>query len=194
MNDSIIARLQECSKQLKLGFSITESRKWTAEAFCLELVAQYGHFTFALAAENLWYNRPIILSYLSIEDELCDMFFQIFNLANLYSIELANEAKELHLDQTLGSNCTLSTVTECFSNSIGILCDCVLREKSYKDYGGQNDSQLSELIRRQICILFSSAIQLSIILDIDIEKSFVQMVVDASAYLEKWKIHNIHEE
>lgn len=194
MNDSLIIRLQGCSRQLKLGFAITERRKWTAEAFCLELAAQYGHFTFALAAENLSYNRPMILSDISIKDELCDVFFQIFNLANLYSIELANEVKEFHLEQVLGNICTLSTITEGFSNSIGILCDCILRQKSYKDYGGQNNSQLSELIRMQISILFSLAIQLSIILEIEIEESFMKMVADASAYLEEWKDHDKHEE
>lgn len=184
MNDSLIIRLQECSRQLKLGFAITERKKWTAEAFCLELAVQYGHFTFALDAEKLSYNRPLILSDLSIKDELCDIFFQIFNLANLYSIQLANEVKTIHLEQVFGDSCTLSTIKGGFSNSIGILCDCILRQKNYKDYGGKNDSQITELIRMQICFLFSLAIQLSVSLEIDIEENFMKMAADASAYLE----------
>lgn len=131
-----LKKYQIISYNLKNKFKITEKRPWNSEIFLVELYVQMGHFAFLLLKKGQGIVRPFLLQDSSVEDELCDITFQLMNLANNLGICLVR-AYDDYADKVIHSNVdSVSDLSLILVDAIGLISDCVLSLDEYKDPRG----------------------------------------------------------
>lgn len=131
-----LKKYQIISYNLKNKFKITEKRPWNSEIFLVELYVQMGHFAFLLLKKGQGIVRPFLLQDSSVEDELCDITFQLMNLANNLGICLVR-AYDDYADKVIHSNVdSVSDLSLILVDAIELISDCVLSLDEYKDPRG----------------------------------------------------------
>lgn len=136
-----LKKYQIISYNLKNKFKITEKRPWNSEIFLVELYVQMGHFAFLLLKKGQGIVRPFLLQDSSVEDELCDITFQLMNLANNLGICLVR-AYDDYADKVIHSNVdSVSDLSLILVDAIGLISDCVLSLDEYKDPRGLDENR-----------------------------------------------------
>ena len=139
-----LKKYQIISYNLKNKFKITEKRPWNSEIFLVELYVQMGHFAFLLLKKGQGIVRPFLLQDSSVEDELCDITFQLMNLANNLGICLVR-AYDDYADKVIHSNVdSVSDLSLILVDAIGLISDCVLSLDEYKDPRGLDENRYKD--------------------------------------------------
>lgn len=177
---------QRQAKRLKDAFKKTEDKTWTIETLCLELIVQFGHLVYVNWKDVLLQNEPYILVSTSLSDELCDVFFQVLNIANCLDIDiekiLISEKEEMILFTD-----SLEEIMVQLNNSMGILFDSVLRLQKYKESQHFEDKLLKNVLDHQIVILVQAVEKLAYIYNIDIYDEYTKMISSSYEYLEQYE-------
>lgn len=180
-----IREFQRQAKRLKDAFKKTEDRTWTIETLCLELIVQFGHLVYVNWKDVLLKNEPFILVSPSLSDELCDVLFQVLNIANCLDIDIEGVLLSEKEDMLLFSD-SLEEIMIQLNNSIGILFDSILRLKKYKESQHYGDKLLKKEINHQIVILVQAVEKLGFIFNIDIYEEYSKMISSSYGYLEQY--------
>ncbi|MBD8917670.1 MAG: hypothetical protein EGR90_04740 [Lachnospiraceae bacterium] len=181
-----IREFQKQAKRLKDAFKKTEDKTWTIETLCLELIVQFGHLVYVNWKDVLLQNEPYILVSPSLSDELCDVLFQVLNVANCLDIDIETVLISEKEDMLLYTD-SLEEIMIQLNNSIGILFDSILRLQKYKESQHYGDKLLKKELNRQIVILLKAIEKLGYISNIDIYDEYSKMISSSYEYLEQYE-------
>lgn len=188
-----LKKYQIISYNLKNKFKITEKRPWNSEIFLVELYVQMGHFAFLLLKKGQGIVRPFLLQDSSVEDELCDITFQLMNLANNLGICLVR-AYDDYADKVIHSNVdSVSDLSLILVDAIGLISDCVLSLDEYKDPRGLDENRYKDKIRYTIIFIISILFKISYIFEIDLTYSYKKMLMQSESYLKDYNRNVVSE-
>lgn len=175
-------KYQETSRELKNQFKRTESRDWNIQTICLEFMVQLGHLSYMLYKNEETLPCPFIKDEENISDEVCDLFFQIFNLANFINLDLSKELSERARSLEI-KMFEPSKIIIFIDHHIGNLCDCLLLLEGYKQRSDVDRNTLIKKIKDNIIKIYIYVFNLSKVLNIEVDSSFNMMLIDANNYL-----------
>ena len=188
-----LKKYQIISYNLKNKFKITEKRPWNSEIFLVELYVQMGHFAFLLLKKGQGIVRPFLLQDSSVEDELCDITFQLMNLANNLGICLVR-AYDDYADKVIHSNVdSVSDLSLILVDAIGLISDCVLSLDEYKDPRGLDENRYKDKISYTIIFIISILFKISYIFKIDLTYSYKKMLMQSESYLKDYNRNVVSE-
>lgn len=188
-----LKKYQIISYNLKNKFKITEKRPWNSEIFLVELYVQMGHFAFLLLKKGQGIVRPFLLQDSSVEDELCDITFQLMNLANNLGICLVR-AYDDYADKVIHSNVdSVSDLSLILVDAIGLISDCVLSLDEYKDPRGLDEKRYKDKISYTIIFIISILFKISYIFEIDLTYSYKKMLMQSESYLKDYNRNVVSE-
>mgnify|MGYP005766860145 CR=1 FL=1 len=188
-----LKKYQIISYNLKNKFKITEKRPWNSEIFLVELYVQMGHFAFLLLKKGQGIVRPFLLQDSSVEDELCDITFQLMNLANNLGICLVR-AYDDYADKVIHSNVdSVSDLSLILVDAIGLISDCVLSLDEYKDPRGLDENRYKDKISYTIIFIISILFKISYIFEIDLTYSYKKMLMQSESYLKDYNRNVVSE-
>lgn len=188
-----LKKYQIISYNLKNKFKITEKRPWNSEIFLVELYVQMGHFAFLLLKKGQGIVRPFLLQDSSVEDELCDITFQLMNLANNLGICLVR-AYDDYADKVIHSNVdSVSDLSLILVDAIGLISDCVLSLDEYKDPRGLDENRYKDKICYTIIFIISILFKISYIFEIDLTYSYKKMLMQSESYLKDYNRNVVSE-
>lgn len=173
---------------LKNKFKVTEKREWNSLVVCLELMVQIGHLNFVLLQEQNTpdLHTPFIKDDTSVEDEICDIFFQLLNLANFLQINLSLTCKS-HKSDTRNSYCSLYENILNLSNCAGNIADAALMLYNYKDSRNLDRESLISCIKLCIFKIMDYLSNIGSYFSINIDVSFRNMIRESEKYLSLYK-------
>ena len=188
-----LKKYQIISYNLKNKFKITEKRPWNSEIFLVELYVQMGHFAFLLLKKGQGIVRPFLLQDSSVEDELCDITFQLMNLANNLGICLVR-AYDDYADKVIHSNVdSVSDLSLILVDAIGLISDCVLSLDEYKDPRGLDENRYKDKISYTIIFIISILFKISYIFEIDLTYSYKKMLMQSESYFKDYNRNVVSE-
>lgn len=188
-----LKKYQIISYNLKNKFKITEKRPWNSEIFLVELYVQMGHFAFLLLKKGQGIVRPFLLQDSSVEDELCDITFQLMNLANNLGICLVR-AYDDYAYKVIHSNVdSVSDLSLILVDAIGLISDCVLSLDEYKDPRGLDENRYKDKISYTIIFIISILFKISYIFEIDLTYSYKKMLMQSESYLKDYNRNVVSE-
>ena len=188
-----LKKYQIISYNLKNKFKITEKRPWNSEIFLVELYVQMGHFAFLLLKKGQGIVRPFLLQDSSVEDKLCDITFQLMNLANNLGICLVR-AYDDYADKVIHSNVdSVSDLSLILVDAIGLISDCVLSLDEYKDPRGLDENRYKDKISYTIIFIISILFKISYIFEIDLTYSYKKMLMQSESYLKDYNRNVVSE-
>lgn len=188
-----LKKYQIISYNQKNKFKITEKRPWNSEIFLVELYVQMGHFAFLLLKKGQGIVRPFLLQDSSVEDELCDITFQLMNLANNLGICLVR-AYDDYADKVIHSNVdSVSDLSLILVDAIGLISDCVLSLDEYKDPRGLDENRYKDKISYTIIFIISILFKISYIFEIDLTYSYKKMLMQSESYLKDYNRNVVSE-
>ena len=179
---------------LKSKFKVTEEKEWDSLTICLELMVQIGHLNFVLLREKNSpdLHIPFIKDDTLIEDEICDVLFQLLNLANFTEINLIGVWKSREFDSK-NLNCSLYENMLNLSNYAGNISDALLMLYNYKDSRDLDKDILIERIKLCVIKMINHLNNICKNFDINIDVSFKNMIKESEEYLSLYKEHNNNE-
>lgn len=176
-------KYQSIAHSLKMQFKKTEKNTWNISSVCLEYIVQLGHLIYIENKDSSHYIVPFIKDNGSLEDEICDLMFQTFNLANFCGLNLSNELSKL---DTAPSYLTSMEIVYVIINYLGNLCDCILILSKYKDRSYLKEDVITKRLIENIVNLYICIYALAECYKLDVYRSFDKMLKDTNQYLESY--------
>lgn len=137
--------------------------------------------------------RPFLLQDSSVEDELCDITFQLMNLANNLGICLVR-AYDDYAYKVIHSNVdSVSDLSLILVDAIGLISDCVLSLDEYKDPRGLDENRYKDKISYTIIFIISILFKISYIFEIDLTYSYKKMLMQSESYLKDYNRNVVSE-
>lgn len=175
-------KYQEISRHLKERFRKTESRDWDIQTTCLEFIVQLGHLSYVLYKNQESLPCPFIKDDGNIADEVCDLFFQTFNLANFINLNLSKELAEISLSSET-KMLEPSKIIILINHYIGNFCDCILTLEGFKERSDIDNNTLIKKAKDNINTIYTYIFNLAKILNIKADSSFQKMLLHTDSYL-----------
>lgn len=179
-------KYQEISGCLKERFRKTESKKWNIRTTCLEFIVQLGHLNYVIYKNCCDLPCPFIKDTENISDEICDLLFQTFNLANCINLNLSEELVKtsLNLKKEMMNR---SEIIIFIIHHIGNLCDCVLILEGFKERSNIDNQALINRAKDNIITIYIYLFDLAKMLNIQLDSSFEKMLSDTDNYLRTYE-------
>lgn len=167
----------ECN-ELREGFYKLEQKKWTSIVYWSELSIQLQHFVLATSdSKNKNAIKESFRNICDIEDEICDVVYQIINILKIYNLKIESNMT-CNLEYSSESELKEFCVVLC-----GQIGDAILRIDFYKHNNGRSFFSEKELILKNCFYIMYLIFQYSHCKKINMRKAFNEMITNAKNYI-----------
>ena len=94
-----IQELVKQTKELQKLFRQAEHKPWTIDTFVMELLAETGTLADSIMIKEQYRKPRPIQPQINLEDDVCDVLFVLFMIADYYGINIEKSYKKM-IDST----------------------------------------------------------------------------------------------